>query len=155
MKIIHFCAREGARWPSSEALLHPWPPAPRGPPAPQMPLVPDLQLPALLPSSRSILLASPCLHLGGWASRQIKGKEPAAKEPAAQRATQLGRARQSQNPCRQGMISCTVTERSGWAGQQHTLFVCYLLVTAARSSYLLLRKKKKGRVLRKKIKSCW
>lgn len=80
MKIIHFCAREGARRPSSEALLHPCL-------APQTPLVPGRQLPALLPSSRSILLASPCLHLAGWASRQIKGKEPAVKEPAAQRAT--------------------------------------------------------------------
>lgn len=141
MKIIHFCAREGARRPSSEALLHPWPPAPRGPPAPQMPLVPDLQLPALLPSSRSILLASPCLHLGGWASRQIKGKEPAVKEPAAQRATQLGRARQSQNPCRQGMISCTVTEPVGRAA---THLICLLLSGNSSKIFLFnLRKKKK------------
>lgn len=78
---------EKGQGPSSEALLHPCPPAPRGPPAPQTPLVPGRQLPALLPSSRSILLASPCLYLAGWASRQIKGKEPAVKEPAAQRAT--------------------------------------------------------------------
>lgn len=92
-----------------------------------------------------------CTSLAGLRGRS-KGRSPLWKSRQLSEQRQLGRARQSQNPCRQGMISCTVTEPVGRAA---THLICLLLKGNSSKIFLFNLRKKKKRVLRKKNKRCW